>query len=133
MQPSALEKYMVERVARFVYDFSIHGGAIGDITLDDDIIPDDALVTSGAVCAKAALTSADAATVTLTLMTAADILDTAAIADMEAGENLAVVPVAQTAATWVKTTASKNLTMTIADFALTAGKFEVFLRYFIGM
>ena len=131
MQNSALEKFQVERVAHFEYDFAKYGGAIGNITLTDDVIPDDALITRGAIHVKTAVVGASA-TIDLFVNSAGDVYDEAAITNFSLAANLVVVPVPQTASTWIKTTAKKNLTMTIGTAALTAGKFEVCLAYFMG-
>ena len=130
MQASPLEKWQVERTARFSYDFARDGGAVGDITLDDDVLPDDALITRGMIHVKTALVGATA-TVALTVNTSEDILAATAITSFTLAAILDVVPV-RTAATAIKTTTKKNLTMTIATAALTAGKFEVFLSYYMG-
>lgn len=132
MQNSALEKFQVERVAHFQYDFAKYGGTAGDIVLTDDVIPDDALITRGALQVKTALVGSGAS-VALKVNTAEDVLAATAITSMDGiGDLLVVVPVPQTASTWIKTAAKKNLTMTISAAALTAGKFEVFLAYFMG-
>lgn len=135
MQASPLEKFQVERVAHFVYDFAKHGGAVGAITLTDDVIPDDALITRGAVHVKTACTSDGSATVALSVNSANDVMGTTAgaVANLSLAANIVVVPVPQTAATWIKTTAKKNLTFTIAVAALKTGKVEIFLAYFMGM
>lgn len=133
MQNSPLDKSMVKRTAHFLYDFSIHGGAIGDITLENDVIPDDALVVSGAVHVKTALTSDGSATIAMYLLTAADVLAATAVASYSLAANIVVKQVPQTASTWLKMTAKKNLKLTVAVAALTAGKAEIFLDYYMGI
>lgn len=119
------------RVASATYDFAVDGGEIGPIDLGVEI-PDNAIVLDGMVDVITTLTSAtDAATVALSVDNAGDIVAAIAIDDVSApwDEGLqAIVPLG-TAATAVKTTAAGAMAATIAEEAVTAGKFVVILRY----
>jgi len=126
-----LEGGAVRRTAAFVYDFAVEGGSIGDITLDNDYLPDDAVITQGMIFVKTACTGTNA-TIALTVNTSEDILAATAITSFTAGAILDVVPV-RTAATSIKTAAKKSLTMTVATAALTAGKFVVYLDYYMSI
>lgn len=119
------------RVATATYDFAEHGGAVGAIDLGVTI-PDNAIVLDGMVDVLTTLTSStDAATVALSVEGADDIVAAIAIDDVSAPWDAglqAIVPLG-TAATAVKTGAARAVTATIAEEAVTAGKFVVFLRY----
>jgi hypothetical protein len=118
------------KVAYFEYDFAKDGGAVGDITLRGANIEKGAVVVGGMIDVETAVTSGGAATVALKLATAADVLAATGKASFSLNATLDVVPV-RTAATAVKLTANKDLTMTVAVAALTAGKFTVALYYVV--
>lgn len=117
-------------VALFEYDFAKHGGAVGDIVVDPKLIPKGAVITSGVIHVLTALTSGGAATIAAKVTGANDILAATAVASFSLGALLDVVPVG-TAATMVKAAAYKDLTLTVAAFALTAGKMTIALEYMI--
>lgn len=130
MQTSGLEKAKVN-LASFEYDFAVHGGAIGDISLVNDSLPDDAIILDGIIDVKTALVGSGA-TVALKALSSEDILAATAITSLTLAALVATVPVG-TAATALKMTASGGLTMTVATAALTAGRFVVHLQYVIGI
>lgn len=120
------------------YDFSVHGGAVGSISLDDDVgdlsnplgtvnasIPNKFVVYGGFIDIVTTLTSGGAATIAVGLNTTTDIKAATAVASWTAGI-MAIVPVA-TAASAVKLTADREVVITVATAALTAGKFFVHL------
>lgn len=119
------------RLASAPYDFAIHGGAISAIDLSVEI-PDNAIILDGMVDVITTLTSTtDAATVAVSVEGADDMVAAIAISDVSNPWDVglrAIVPLG-TAATAVKTTAARAVTVTIATEAVTAGKFIVFLRY----
>jgi hypothetical protein len=118
-----------KQVAYFEYDFARDGGAVGDITLRGDSLPNDAIITSGMIHVKTACTSGGSATVALKVESANDIRAATAVASLSANAVLDVVPVG-TAATAVRTTANgRQVVATIAVAALTAGKIVVSLEY----
>lgn len=112
---------------KVTYDFDVHGGAVGDIPLDFEL-PDNAVVFDGFIDVLTDPTSDGSATVALKLEEAADILGATAIASVT---GLVDTVPDGTGANAVKTTAARVLTMTVAVAALTAGKMNIFLRYFI--
>lgn len=119
-----------KRVAYFEYDFSRDGGAVGDIDLRGDGIPEGAIVTDGKIHVQTAVTSGGLATVALKLLSAEDVLAATAKATLSANAILDVVPV-RTAATSIRnTTAGAKVVATVAVEALTAGKFVVALEYY---
>ena len=118
-----------KRVAYFEYDFAMDGGAVGDITLRGDRLPNDAVITSGMIHVNTAVTSGGSATVALKVLSAGDVLAATAKTSLTLNALLDTVPVG-TAATAVRTTsAGLGVTMTVAVAALTAGKITVALEY----
>lgn len=130
MQETGLEKIRNFGVAMFEFDFDLHGGEVGTITVENDVIPDDAVIMDGFVEVKEAVTSDGSATVALHINSSEDILAATAKTSLTAGAILDVVPDG-TAANMIKTAAKKNLSVVVATAALTAGKFWVCLRYIV--
>ena len=119
------------RTAKFEYDFAKEGGAVGAITCRGHKLPAGAIVRGGCVDVITAVTSAGSATVALHLVGAADVLTATAKADLSLAALIVVVPVFQTAATWIRTVATTELVATVAVAALTAGKIQITLDYTI--
>lgn len=114
-----------------VYDFAVDGGAAGAITLRSDSslgneLPANAVVTGGYIDVETACLSGTG-TMAIAAEGAGDILAATAQAGLTVGRK-SVVP-AGTGATAVKTTAKRNLVLTIATAAFTAGKLRVVLFY----
>jgi hypothetical protein len=128
MQNSGLSP--MKYVADFRYDFAKDGGAVGDIELGP-YLPVNAIITSGMIHVETAATSGGSATVALKVNTAEDVLAATAVGSLTLNALLDVVPVG-TAATAIRTTALKKLTMSIAVASLTAGKIRVILEYYLG-
>jgi hypothetical protein len=127
----AKELHKTTNVVKAKYSFAVQGGAIGDVTLVDDdgnavVIPDNALIMQVIVDVLTAPTSGGSATVALKAQSAADLLGATAIASITGV--VAGVPV-DSAATSIKLTADRTVKATIATAALTAGVFNVFIRY----
>jgi len=136
-----LELYSIDgllprRIARATYDFAEHGGAISTIGLGVTL-PDNAIVIRSWYEVITTLTSAtDAATVSIDIPVddVAGILAAIAIDDVanpwDAGLKEAIQD--GTAANFsTKTTAARELSITIAVEAVTAGKFIVFYEYVV--
>ena len=115
-------------MALFQYDFAVDGGAQGTIVIGTDRIPSGAIILDGIIHVKTAVTSGGAATVALHVMSSEDILAATAKASLSLNALLDTVPVG-TAATAVRCTASKGLSVVIADADLTAGVIVCGLRY----
>ena len=130
MQETGLEKIRNFGVAQFEFDFSKEGGAVSTIEIDNDVIPDDAVIMDGFVEVKTAVTSGGSATIALHINSSEDILAATGKASFSAGAILDVVPNGA-AANMIKTAAKKYLSVVIAVAALTAGKFWVNLRYIV--
>lgn len=124
------------QVLKAVYDPTVVGGASGatvtlrdaDAPWGDAVIPDNAIVKDGAIDTITALSGSGSPTVALGLNTTTDIKGATAIASYTGV--IATVPVG-TAATSVKMTAQRALTATIAAGTVSAGKFNVFLEYYL--
>lgn len=108
--------------ARDIYDFSVHGGAVGTITLPLKV-PDNAIITECIVDVLTDPTSGGSATIALGLNTTTDLLAATAIASVTG------IVVAKEQAAAFKLTAERNLQITIATAALTAGKLAVHLKW----
>jgi hypothetical protein len=113
------------------YDFAVDAGAVGDITLrsvdgQGNEVPNGSVIEMGYIDVLTAVASATG-TVALRAEAASDVLAATGAAGLTLGRK-SVVP-AGTGATAVKTTAKRNIIMTIATAALTAGKFRVVLFY----
>lgn len=117
------------------YDFAVDGGAAGTIVLrgigiNGGEIPSGSVITGGYIEVDTAVTSGGAATVAVNSEGAGDLQAAAAVsgAPWSSTGRKAIVPVF-TAATGVKTTARRQIAVTIAAAALTAGKFRVVAYY----
>ncbi len=121
-----------------VYDFAVHGGAVGTITLPLEI-PDNAIITEAYADVITDPTSDGSATVALGLNTNADLLAATAIASVTGVVSLLPSYTAALdgnaaaggveASSPVKLTADRKLKMTIATAALTAGKIAVYVKW----
>jgi hypothetical protein len=116
------------RWAKAEYDFAVDGGVAGDISLGVTI-PDNAIITGAFVEGITAVTSSGAATVAVKLQSAADVLGATGKAALT---GTAVVPGAAVMSAPFKLTAARVVTITVGTAALTAGKFNVWIEYFVG-
>jgi hypothetical protein len=115
-----------KRMARTIYDFSVDGGAIGSINLGA-IIPAKAIINQCVINVITAMASVSGAgTVAISAESAGDI-KAAVDADTLSGI-VAGIPIG-TAATMIKTTVARQLTLAIAGSPLTAGKIAVLCDY----
>lgn len=115
------------------YDFSVDGGAVGEIIpATNTIIPANAIITGCVINSTTAVTSGGAATVgigTHAGSSATSLLAQTGKASFTLDALIAGVPVPQTAATWVKMSAAGAINVTPAVAALTAGVIEIFVDY----
>jgi hypothetical protein len=109
------------------YDFAEHGGVVGAIPLDLTL-PAGAIIYNGFANVVTDPTSGGSATVAISIQGANDLLTATAIASVTGALDL--VPDGTAAETIVLTT-DKTLTVTVAVAALTAGKIDVYLQYFL--
>lgn len=123
------------KLARGLYDFAVDGGAISTIGLmaAEHRIPAGATIIGGWVEVHTQLTSGGAATIAVGVETNTDIVPAVAVASWTVGRKRVVpgLTVGNTlaASDVVRTSADRNITMTIATQTLTAGKFSVMLLY----
>ena len=122
--------------AKMTYDFAVDGGAIGPITpANSPTLPATAIILGGVVDITTTLTSGGAATIALGLGVGAQVASlkaATAVATWAAGmTGIPLIPIF-TSATYVKVAAPTALTLTVAAFALTAGKFDVNIAYLKG-
>jgi len=110
-------------VTDFTYDFSVHGGAIGAVTIQDKTIPAGALILGALIeDPETDLVGANG-TVSLGIVSAGDLHAADAIADINGGPLWAdQLTIGETAP--VETTSQEGLIVTIAVTAQTAGKFN---------
>lgn len=120
--------------AKMTYDFAVDGGAISVITpANSPTIPLGAIILGGTIDITTTLTSGGAATIALGLGAGAQVASlkaATAVATWAAGQ-LVMIPIF-TAATYLKVAAATRLTLSVAAFALTAGKFDVNVVYVQG-
>lgn len=119
-------------VAKFSYDFDIQGGAQGDITLAGEPLPKNAIVWDGVVDVITALVGSGASAAVSTSQSANDLITSAAIsgAPWSTTGSKALVPVGD-AAHSIKMTADRAPKLVIASADLTAGKFNLFIEYYL--
>jgi hypothetical protein len=117
-------------VMRAGYDFAVDGGAVGTITLANFTIPAGAIILGGLLDVTTLVTSGGAATVSIGIEGAADVVAATAVsgAPYSTTGRKSVIP-AWTGATTIKTTVARSVTATIATATLTAGAFDVYLFY----
>jgi len=121
--------------AKMTYDFVNDGGAIGLIVpKNSPIIPANSIILGGITDVTTGVTSGGAATISLgtTAGSSAASLKAAVILGTEFAAGLRAVVPLFTAATMFKMTAEGQLSMTVAAFALTGGKFDLNVIYLIG-
>ena len=109
------------------YDFTEHGGIVGDNECDLTL-PSGAIIYNGFANVITDPTSGGSATVAIKIEGTADLLAATAIASVTG--QLDLVPDG-TAANVVELTAERKLTVTVATAALTAGTIDVYLQYFV--
>lgn len=124
---ATVEGYKNAKLLKFTYSFAVDGGAIGAITLGH--VPSGTIVLAGVVDVTTALTSGGAGTMALSLEGANDLITAAAVsgAPWSTTGRKAFGSNVNFGTSGVKTTAARSVTATIADVALTAGIFDVYL------
>lgn len=118
---------------KYTYDFDSQGGATGDITLQGEPLPQAAIVWGGVVDVIEAITSGGSATAGIsTSQSADDIVADAAVsgAPWSTTGLKAIVP-AQAYDSAIKMTADRAPKLVITTADLTAGKFNLFIEYFL--
>lgn len=117
------------QVATAYYDFAVDGGAVGDIALRGEKIPQGAIITDCLIKVDTILASGGSATVAVKAQGAADLNS----ADAFDGAPWSTTGAkrgdfdADTAP--ILTTAQRTITATVGTAALTGGKFAVMVTY----
>jgi len=119
-------------VAKFTYDFDALGGAAGDITLVGEPLPYKAIVWDGVVDVITKLAGAGASVALTTSQSANDLITSAAISGSpwSSTGSKALVPVGD-AANSIKMTAERAPKIVVTAADLTAGKFNLFIEYYL--
>ncbi len=131
MSAASLTNLNALRCVAAQYDFAIHGGAVSDIGLRVSL-PKGAIVVNAFAEVLTAPTSADStATIAIKVEGANDIFTAAAVsgAPWSTTGMKQAIPDLATVADYKKATVDREVTMSIAVQALTAGKFNVFIFY----
>jgi hypothetical protein len=119
-------------VASVYYDFAADGGAIGPHELPGEV-PAGAVILDGFydVLTQFTTAAADAGLIALHIQNPADLLVANDVADVLNPFDPGVKDILPngTAATAIKLTADRNVTLTVSGQALTAGKLAVHLFY----
>lgn len=129
MTPSGLEN--PKKVAYCEYDFTLDGGAVGDITLRGNVLPAGVLITGGWIDVITALTSGGSATAALKSVAAGDLLPATGKATFEAGARIGLGPLVNGGLLVGPTTTYTPIKLTVAAAALTAGKLQVAVEYIV--
>ncbi len=111
------------KLATFVYDFAVNGGAVGTLILDPDTIPAGFYVKQISMIVETTFTSGGAATVAFGSNANDDLIAPWAFGAFTANTALNTVP-----ETSPKKTSAGGLRMTIAGAALTAGKAKILVE-----
>ncbi len=119
-------------VAKFTYDFDAQGGAQGNITLVGTPLPSKAIVWDGVVDVITPPVGGGASVAVSTSQGANDLISAAAVAGApwSTAGSKALVPVG-TAAASIKLTADRAPIAVISGADLTAGKFNLFIEYYL--
>jgi len=129
--PAGLGGNYLQKMALAVYDFAVDGGVIGAITLASTAaLPDNAVVTAVTYDVLTTCTSGtDAATIALSVPTDGALSTAIAISNganpWDAGARLANTALPK------KLTAARNLQITVAAEAVTAGKIVFCVQYYV--
>jgi|SRR5581483_5617441 len=119
------------RVARVVYDFAVDGGAVGNITLRGDSVPQSAIITDVLVRVLTVPTSGGGATIALSSEGAGDLQAAAAISGAPWSTTGPKRCTLNATGTPILTTAQRSIVAVVATAALTAGKFVAYVSYLV--
>ena len=114
--------------ARAVYDFTVDGGAVGDIPFRGDGVPLGAIISDVMIDVLTVVTGASA-TLAIKLESAADLQSAAAISGAPWSTATPKRATFTATSTPFKTTADRRITATVGTANLTAGKIVVWVRY----
>lgn len=115
--------------ARWTYDFAVSGGAVGTINLTPQL-PAKAVVIGGIIDPATSLLGAAGATVSFGVEAAGDLKAAASVTGYASTGRSSLIP-AWTGATSVKTTVARGLSVVIGTAAITQGKANIFVEYYL--
>lgn len=118
------------KVAKIKYKVSKDGSVVGAIVVGANALPPGAIVARGTLHIDEAFTATGLATTALGIEAADDVLAATAKASLTLNAMLNIVPVG-TAATQIKTTVWRGVTVTTAVDVLLTGGFTLFLEYYV--
>lgn len=125
-----VEKTRRVKTAIFEYDFAVDGGVVGDIVMRGDGIPSGAIVQEVFFDVTTLFTGGGSCTVAAKLQSAADVQAAAAVTGAPWSTTGVKNSSALTAtSTKLKLTADRQLTLTVAVAAVTAGKATGYVNY----
>jgi hypothetical protein len=145
---TAAKKYIAKRVlsddlggkARQVWDFAVHGGAVGTVELDL-LIPANAIITKAYAHVLTAVTTSASGTLSFGLNSTTDLLAATAAGSLTANAIIPLLPsytaaldgnaaaAGVHAAAPIRLTADRELKAAVATGALTAGKIAIYLEW----
>jgi len=125
-----------QRVCHVTYNFAVDGGATPIVPAANCVLPAKAVITNVGVQSTTAVTAAGSATVAIgcvggTACGASALMAATAKASLGTAAFGQSIPVPQTSSTWVETSASGGITLTIAVGPLTAGLIEIYVFYYV--
>lgn len=136
----------IEQTIPFYYDFAVDGGAVGDIPLRGGAVPAGAIITRTITEKEAAFASSGAAELALTLETAGDLQIATLFSAMAHSDERRVMVASQNGYTnyvldfaasagiypqAIKIAATGIPVMNVTVAALTAGKYTLYITYFV--
>lgn len=116
------------KIAQATYDYSVYGGAVGDIALTGVSLPDKAIITRSYIHIYQPITPANA-TVALRLQSTGDILTATPATSLQGSFMDGTSTGASTVFKRLNAGLPLGVKLTVGQNALTAGKFKVFLEY----
>lgn len=121
------------RMCKSTYDFTVLGGATGTLPLTGGTIPINSLVVAGLCEVITAPTTGSTTTIALQVEGANDVITAASVAGApwSTTGRKAIVPVWSDLTKTIRTTAARVPSAVIGTAAATAGKFDLFLLYFV--
>jgi hypothetical protein len=132
----AISRSATERSGVYEYDFAVSGGAISTINLvpldgSSGTIPSGAVITDTVVEVLTAVTSGGAGTAALKIEAANDVVNATVVSGAPWSTTGRKAGIPLSAATSLKTTAARTPAVVIAAFAATAGKFRLYVSYYV--
>lgn len=125
-----------KKTYKFVYDFAVQGGAIGDLALTapDGQLPANFVIQSAWLDVLTAFTGAANAELALsTGVGAGDLVASAVVtgAPWSTTGRKVTIPLFATISTWIKTVTAEDPVAVASVGAITAGKFNLFLEGYL--